>query len=706
MSGSVRNRDVRLDIQVLRAFAVGVVVCAHLWPHGKLAGGFVGVDIFFVISGFLITSHLVEHVPTNVRDLVDFWGRRVRRLLPASLTVLAATTVAAWVWLPEALWSTTARQVRSAATYWINWHLAGDSVDYFAANNQATPVQHYWSLAVEEQFYVVWPLLLLALTYLGWRLRDRRWLYFVGLLVVVAVSLWWSITYTRSTPAAAYFVSTTRVWELGSGGLLAVAYPVVARLLATTWGERARTPIAYAGWLLMGAAVLRFSETTAIPGWRAAVPVAGVLLVIAANASLDWYPVGALQWLGDHSYSVYLWHWPLLLIVPAATQSSRGWKEDLAIIVGTLVLAVLTKRYIEDPVRTLAWWRRRVPTYAFGAAGMAVVFGLAGTWSVVENRRQDAYQAQLAAKLAGADKCFGAPALAPGANCGRSLTGEFVPRSSTWQVGALSEDKPGLHGQACTATEHEWPVTRCDAGDPSSPVKVVLTGNSHALQWLEALSNIAETERWHLITYYATGCPFASWPRTSFMPKFAPCADWEEKVISTVVQLKPTLVVTSNLGYRFQYNGWFKPENTTSTVDAYLGAYRRLNEAGIRTLVIKDAPAATGGDKSDTAKFPNADPIRCLEANPDNYEPCSAPRSEWEYEDPAVEAAKKLTSPTITSVDLNNHICGPDVCDAVVGGIRVRQDHSHLTATYVHTLIPYLRPALVEAVRTSKPRPS
>ncbi|MFI5492701.1 acyltransferase family protein [Actinoplanes sp. NPDC051859] len=705
MSGLVRNRDVRLDIQALRAIAVGVVVCAHLWPHGRLAGGFVGVDIFFVISGFLITSHLVDNTPTNIRGLLDFWARRVRRLLPASLAVLAATAVAGWVWLPEALWDMTARQIRAAATYWINWQLAGDSVDYFAAGNQASPVQHYWSLAVEEQFYVVWPLLLLVLTWLGWRLRDKRWLYFAGLFAVVCVSFWWSITYTRTTPSAAYFVSTTRVWELGSGGLLAVAYPVVARVLATKWGERARIPMAYGGWLLMGAAVVRFTEGAPFPGWRAIVPVAGVLLVIAANAPLDWYPVNSLQWLGDHSYSIYLWHWPLLVILPAAVGSPRGWKHDVAIIVAMLVLAALTKRFIEDPVRTRAWWRRWVPTYAIGAAGMAVVIALAASWSVVENRRQDAYQRQLAAQLAGADRCFGAAALDPGSNCGRSLRGEYVPRNSTWQVGAIAEDKPGLNSTKCNATAYEWPVTRCDAGNVSSPVKVVLTGNSHALQWLEAVSNIAETEGWHLITYYATGCPFALWPKESFTPKFERCADWEAKVLSSVIELRPALVVTSNLGYLARYNGWFKPDKKTSTVDAYYAAFDRLNDAGVRTLVIKDAPAAAGGDKSDTAKHANADPIRCLEANPNDYGPCSAPRSDWDYPDAAVQAVQKIGSKTITSVDLNDHICGPEICDAVVGGVRVRQDYSHLTATYVHTLIPYLRPTLIAAVASGS-RPS
>ncbi|GIM89570.1 acyltransferase family protein [Paractinoplanes toevensis] len=702
MSGPVRDRAVRFDIQALRAFAVATVVCAHLWPRGWLPGGFVGVDVFFVISGFLITSHLMEHVRPDFRGLLDFWGRRVRRLLPASLAVLAVTAVAGWVWLPESQWAQTARQIRAAATYWINWQLAGDSVDYFAAGTPESPVQHYWSLAVEEQFYLVWPLFLLALTWLGWRLRDRRKLYFTGLLVVAGASLWWSIRYTDTTPSAAYFVSTTRIWELGAGSLLAVVYPALvrARSRSRTRGKRIRIATAYAGWLLMGFAVLRFSADTPIPGWHALVPVAGATMVIATNAHLVWYPARVLQWLGDHSYSIYLWHWPLLLIEPAVfDNTSRGWADNAGIVLATLGLAALTKRYLEDPVRMLAWWRPLVRTYALGAAGMVIVIALAATWSGAENRRQDVYQRHLTEAVARGDRCFGAGALDPGLDCGRSLQGPYYPQTSTWQVGAIYADQPGLDGQKCNSVGDQWPVVRCDAGELSSPTTVVLAGNSHAFQWLEAVSNIAEAERWHLVTYYATGCPLTDIPRTVFQPATVHCADWQQGVLNSIIELKPAMMVTSNLSYENRYANWFTVDmGRQQLADAYTVTYQRLRDAGIRTVVINDTPSPSGGNKLELPQYPNADPIGCLNDNRENYEACSAPRSDWEYHDPALDAVSRIGSPKITSVDLNNHICGPEVCDAVVGGVRVRQDDSHLTATYVHTLIPYLRPALMAAI--------
>ena len=203
----------------------------HLFPT-RLTGGFIGVDTFFVISGFLITLHLIERPPRGGRDLLAFWARRVRRLLPASLTVLAATVAAAWVFLPASQWATTAVQARAAAVYVANWQLAADAVDYLAAENTPSAVQHFWSLGVEEQFYLRWPVLLLALTVLvpaAHRVRG----YWLGLGAVVLLSLAYSVHLTASEPTAAYFVTWTRLWELGVGGLLALGAPATRR-----WGQR------------------------------------------------------------------------------------------------------------------------------------------------------------------------------------------------------------------------------------------------------------------------------------------------------------------------------------------------------------------------------------------------------------------------------------------------------------------------------------
>ena len=412
------GREVRADIQALRALAVGLVVIYHLFPT-RLTGGFIGVDTFFVISGFLITLHLIERPPGRGRDLLAFWARRVRRLLPAALTVLAATVAAAWVFLPASRWATTAVQARAAAVYVANWQLAADAVDYLAAENTPSAVQHFWSLGVEEQFYLLWPILLLALTVLvpaAHRVRGYWW----GLGAVVLLSLAYSVHLTASDPTAAYFVTWTRLWELGVGGLLALGAPATRR-----WGQRhpaARNPVAAAGWCVILAVAVIYTSRTPFPGWQAAVPVLGAVLVIAAHSHMPWYRVPGVQWLGDVSYSVYLWHWPLIVILPIAVgrltgSPERGRVDAILIVIATLVLAGLTKVYVEDRFRTATWSRRVVPSLAMGALGMAVVVTLATSLvvSVHRQQRDDARAVKLA--LAGADPCVGAGALDPTNSC-------------------------------------------------------------------------------------------------------------------------------------------------------------------------------------------------------------------------------------------------------------------------------------------------
>ena len=241
MDGS--NRTVRLDIQALRAAAVAMVVVYHLAPN-VLPGGFVGVDVFFVISGFLITTLLIERPPTNGRGLLEFWARRIRRLLPASLLVLAVTLVATWLVLPQTQWQATAEQARAAAVYIVNWALIGDAVDYLASEQAPTAIQHFWSLAVEEQFYVGWPILIFALALVA-RGQRRRLAFTVGIGAAVVASFAYSVHLTGTNPAVAYFSTGTRIWELGAGGLLAVFAPALAGRL----GRIAPLLLAATGWL-------------------------------------------------------------------------------------------------------------------------------------------------------------------------------------------------------------------------------------------------------------------------------------------------------------------------------------------------------------------------------------------------------------------------------------------------------------------------
>ncbi len=293
--GRIEGHALRTDIQGLRAVAVSLVVIYHLVPS-SLTGGFSGVDVFFVISGFLITLHLMQKPPSGGRDLAKFWGRRIRRLLPASLLVLTTTLVMSRLVAPDTQWGNTASQARAATLYVVNWLLARDSVDYLAAENAPSPVQHFWSLSVEEQFYFVWPILILGMVLLARRYRWNRDLAVLGGLgVLVVVSLSYSIWETAHNPAAAYFVTPTRMWELGIGGLLAVVVAVRQRRhLPHLLPESARVVLAWLGFAAIAWTAWAYTGGTPFPGWQALLPVVGTAVVIGARSPMTRFSPGPL----------------------------------------------------------------------------------------------------------------------------------------------------------------------------------------------------------------------------------------------------------------------------------------------------------------------------------------------------------------------------------------------------------------------------
>ncbi|MDD9371740.1 MAG: acyltransferase family protein, partial [Acidimicrobiales bacterium] len=619
----------RTDIQALRAVAVTLVLVYHLWPN-RLTGGFTGVDVFFVISGFLITSHLLGKPPRGGRDLAQFWSRRIRRLLPASLLVLAVTLVGSRLFAPETQWEATAKQSGAAALYVVNWLLAADAVDYLAAENLPSPVQHFWSLSVEEQFYLVWPLLILVLFAVATSLRRSPAVVVgVGLGAVVAASFAYSVHETVTEPARAYFVTPTRVWELGVGALLAVlvgkhGFGRGRDVEAVAWPPMARVALAWVG---LGAIVwtgLVYDGATPFPGWQAAVPVLGTAAVIAANAPrapaspAQLMAARPVQWLGDVSYSVYLWHWPLIVLLPYATGSSLGLLDKLAVLAASLLLAALTKRYVEDRFRAPEWGRPLRKPYLLGLAGMAVVVALAAAQLAEVDRLEAGARDDLAAAIAADDPCFGAAALVPGAGCARTTSGPVVPAPAQ----ALNDKSDAYAdvsgGKDCWSNAPRFPVTVCEFGDPDSETSVALAGNSHAGQWLPALEEIAETRGWRITTYLASRCALATTDQEfDAADKTDRCAAWGRRVTRELVSGDFDLVV---------YTHRISVPAVGKDVAGSHGDYRRgyesvlstIREARVPVAVIRDTPA------------PGTIVPDCVADNEADLTRCSGPRSRWE----------------------------------------------------------------------------
>ncbi|WP_370524291.1 acyltransferase family protein [Cellulomonas sp. APG4] len=682
----------RPEIQGLRTVAVGLVVLYHLWPN-RLTGGFVGVDVFFVISGFLITAHIHrELVSTGTIGLRRFWARRVRRLLPASLLVLVASSVAALVWVPATMWDQTARQVVASALYVQNWALAGDAVDYMAADNVPTVAQHYWSLSVEEQFYLVWPVLLLGFAAL-WRAAPRRVslssVLVGGLGLLALVSLGYSVWVTSQDQSFAYFVTPARAWEFAAGAMLAL---VAAKGLP---GQVWRAPLAWAGLAAVLAAGLAFDGATPFPGWVALLPVLGTVAVLAAGTTASrfaparWLSLAPMRFGGDISYSVYLWHWPLIVVWPHATGAPLGTVDKLAILVLTVLLAWASKVLVEDPARTwgvlaAAPWR----TFAAGALGMVVAVG-AGTGLTWELDRRAA-AAEAATQQAAGQGCVGPTALDPANGCDPvEGTGALVPPP---EVVSRQNTEPLYRG--CQASLRGSEVASCVLGpDPADSHRTVaMVGDSHATQWFPAMEAVGEDLGWTVRTYTKASCPFTLATRVLASEQTdaeaADCGVWRDAVLAELLASDVDVVVTAAYTTAYEWAPSAAHDLADPRVDGFTALWAELVEAGIEVVVLSDVPRTQGEN------VPN-----CLAAHPDDRMACAVPRETGLTGSAVVDAVGQSGArESVHLIQLDDAFCDDTTCYPVVGDMVVYRDYSHIAADYATALAPRLATELEELV--------
>ena len=671
------------EVQALRAVAVMLVVVYHLWPT-RLHGGFVGVDVFFVISGFLITSHLHREVTrTGTVSLRGFYARRARRLLPAAMLVLLVSAAATTLFLPATRWADSARDLLASVFYVQNWSLAGRAVDYSALGEAASAVQHYWSLSVEEQFYLAWPPLVLLLTVVGARLRARHDLVLPGIVLVTLASFGWSVYATAHDPAAAYFVTPTRVWELGVGALLALW---TARR-ATSGGHLHRRPnpagpvlLRWAGLAAIAVAALTFSGATAFPGWIALVPVLGAAAVIAAGDTGRRDPLtpvaGArpVQFLGAVSYSLYLWHWPFIVVAPFVLDRPLSTVDKVALLLACIGLAWLTKVLVED--RTLRWQlpvARPFVAALATAAAMLVVAGAAGGQLLQVHQQEDEARARLAASQD--DPCFGAAAMAPdAAGCGDVFG---PPVSATLAAG----DAPWFPEEACTAADSTIAVSVCRFGTEPPTRRVALVGDSHAEHWRGALHGIAREMNWEIVEILKGGCPMTSAPVLTFggaPSDTATCRSWAGEAAERLAAEDVDYVFTSSFGSAYGFEG-----AAQGGVEGFTDTWSTWTDAGAQVFVLRDVPT-TGGVWMN----------ECVATSPDDPLVCARPRAEAVVPDPMIAAAEQLQSDRVQLVDLTEHFCDDVTCYAVVGGAHVYWDRDHMSSSFSRSLAPYLLQAI------------
>lgn len=692
----------RKDIQALRALAVGLVVLNHLWPQ-RLSGGYVGVDVFFVISGYLISKHLLGELErTNRINLGQFYARRIKRLLPAATLVAILSLVAAWLLLPFSRWLSIAQETMASVLYVENWMLAAKSVNYSAHNDAASTVQHYWSLSVEEQFYLVWPLLFLGLFAAAARLGlRRRALLAVGVAVASFVALAFCVWFTYTNKSQAYFVTPARVWEFGAGALVAIAgaHYLAALRLALPAGRLVLAGVAqWLGYGLIAFSAFSYNEQTFFPGIAAAVPVAGTLLVIASGPDgPPWSPnrllaARPIQFLGDVSYSLYLWHWPIIILAPAVLSRVLGNWDKVAILALAIGLSYFSKKLVEDPGRSKLL-RGAKPSKVFlaMAATVSVVCVLSGGLLLGLARAQDAEAAKL--QDFSSQPCYGARSLVPENNCkepfGAAQVANVGPNEAPWFD--APECRPSTDP---IVVQDQKLLSECDfTGGARATATVWLVGDSHAEQWKTAIYELARVHKWKVKESLLGGCPFIDVKRVAFMGTPSTdaqlqqrCLQWGEKLTERITRDKPEMVFASAFGAGETVDDGTGRSQLAQYKDAVTRRFSGWTNAGATVYVLRDTPLTLHHSSPDCVALNQETPLACANARADALVP-----------DPVAIGAREMGDPKVKVLDLADQFCDDQTCHAVIGGLQVYFDTDHAARSYMHSLVPVLAQRFSEA---------
>ncbi|MET9680634.1 acyltransferase family protein [Streptomyces coeruleorubidus] len=682
----LQGHNLRLDIQGLRAVAVGLVVLSHAGVS-RVSGGYIGVDVFFVISGFLITSLLLRELATTGRVSVrSFYARRALRLLPASSLVIAVTLGGAWLFLSKARLAEYAGDALASALYAVNFRLAAAGTDYLAQNSPPSPFQHFWSLAVEEQFYLVWPLLLL----LTWRVaHGRRRLVAVPLGVLCLGSFAAGVVVTNSSAPWAYFGSLTRAWELGAGALLALATGRLERLPAAL-----AAPLTWLGLACVTLSALWYDDETLFPGYHALLPVAGTVLVLAGGCAPTSHGAGwllgrrPLVWLGGLSYGWYLWHWPLLVIAPAALGRAAGTADvplALGLSAAALGLAWLTLRLVENPVRFHRAFRRRPRrALALGAALSAGASALSLTATAVPPTIEvGAPGPPLARALSDAP--------APQARLTELLTSSptALPSNLAPPLPEVKSSRSAVYRDGCHVDHAATRARPCVYSDPSASRTILLFGDSHAAQWFPALQRLATARGWKLVSLTKASCKVADVTIVSDHKPYTDCDTWRSDAIAWIKTLRPALVVVSSSDAGDPARPAADPLHQWTT--GFEHTFRDLGSSGARVAALLDTP------------WPKGDPIDCAARNSLQLRACAHHLPDATRDATRGAAIRAAASTTATTViDPTPWLCAPrtGICPVVVADTAVYRDDSHLSEAYAEALTPVLAPSLDRLVGT------
>ena len=665
------------DIAGLRGIAVLTVVLFHARVP-FIDGGFIGVDIFFVISGFLITRILLrEFEKTGTLSFKGFYARRCRRIIPAAALVIVVSIIGAALTMPLLKVFKQAIDLLAAAANLANWHFIAQKADYLAGAIDGSLATHFWSLSIEEQLYFVWPLTIFLAAILVSRTALRRWLSMrvsVGIVVasVTAVSLYWAIVLTPTDPALAYMATYTRVWQFGAGALIAIIEP----LLRTTGVMRKVLGpfgflLGWAGLAGIVASCVVINAHTPYPGTAAMLPTFAATAVIAAGQItgtglpfVGWVlGLLPLRFLGRVSYAWYLWHWPAIVLFQSKTGITT-WPALLAVSGVALLIATASTLFFEEPIINNAELKRNSSaSISVGLTGVVLALTvtiIAGVVSVNTASRDTVANASLTYQ-----SVFGVERA--------TMAGPVVP--NPFQA---YDDRPKPH--ECLIPVGDLTATRDCTFGQADGIPVVLFGDSHADQWSEAVRSIGATHGWRVHQLTKAACPaqnLAPQPRLPDPYNKSDCIEWRQNALREIEQIKPKIIIVSSLStYVPDYDKAEQAWNDTLTA---------LRSTGARLVYIADTP------------YPGFQIADCMSGALDNWHKCDFGLNGFTRNEPILDQKARGEAPDITTISVNKLLCDGNTCFPARNKILFYRDDSHLTATAARVLEPALTKELDEA---------
>jgi len=682
------SKDFRYDIGGLRGLAILFVVIGHVFATAgaHLIGG---VDMSFALSGYLITWLAIrEFIKRDGIRMLAFYGRRARRLLPAATLVTVTTLIASWQWLsPLKLREIAGDAVATSLPVpLLNYRLGYKATDYFATDHVATtPFQHYWSLNVEEQFYLVYPVLLLLALVIGRKIGKLRLTVGIMLAVIVAVSLTWSVVQTGTNRPMAYFGAHTRAWELALGALVAVAQPLFKRL-----PRYIAAPLGWVGIAVIFASISLIVDYP-LPGYLVGVPVVGTLLVIIAGESRQHMrmPVESvlrfrpLQYIGKISYQWYLWHWPVLIILPAALGHNDLRLADMIIIaLGSLVLAAATWHLVDSPIRKVKAYNEK-PGKAVGLGVHLMIASIA---------------ASLVTMFALAPASSGTPG-EPSVSTGTGVS-SFAPLTTASQpVSQLPrligegtklkrlpsdiksvlpniEERDGVND--CLTSYDIVQVEPCTIGDTAATTSIVVLGDSHAREWKQALDALGKRRGIKVVIYAKQSCPAEPYVHIDpkYNTRYTQCEKWRDTAYQQIEAMKPKAIILSSLVW------------DDLKAAAIANVTKRFLAQGIKVVALGNAPR------------PSENMPECLSEHENNVQACTQQRSKATYRPDLREIRREASvGAGAMFIDPMSWFCTATKCPAVINNISVYADGYHMSGTYAAWISPKLEAALAPVLQ-------